>query len=123
MKLMVMPALCWFAALVCLPVHGQPLVNWMEAAHGAQHLVIPRYTEPDKSLYAVISIDKVYTEYEKMGFFSIGSMPMAVLEGVTYEAREPAAAAKNLAHLRSWLGGDAGIHVELRGVKLVASPT
>ena len=47
---------------------------------------------------------------------------MAVLEGVTYEVKEPAQAATNLVRLRSWLGGEAGNHVELRGVKFVASP-
>ena len=68
-------------------------------------------------------MDKVYTEYEKRGFFHIGALPVAVLEGVTYEVKDAEKAAKNLARLPSWLGGDAGKHVELRGVKLVASPT
>ena len=116
-------ALCWLAACPLLPAHGQTVVDWMQAAHGAQHLTIPRYTEPDKTLYAVISVDKVYTEYEKRGFFHIGALPVAVLEGITYEVKDPALAAKNLARLRSWLGGDTGNRLELRGVKLVASPT
>jgi hypothetical protein len=116
-------ALCWLAALVFLPAWGQSVVDWMQAARGAQNLVIPRYTEPDKTLYAVITVDKVYTEYEKRGFFRIGALPVAVLEGVTYEVKDPAPAAKNLARLRTWLGGDTGSRLELRGVKLVASPT
>ena len=123
MNMIVRLALCWFAALVSLAARGQTAVDWMQAARGAQHLVIPRYSEPDKALYAVIRVDKVYTEYEKRGFFRIGAFPIAVLEGVTYEVKDPAPAAKNLARLRSWLGGDAGGHVELRAVKLVASPT
>ena len=36
---------------------------------GRRHLTIPRYSEPDKTLYAVIRVDKVYTEYRKEGFF------------------------------------------------------
>jgi hypothetical protein len=111
------------AAFVFLPARGQAVMNWMQAARGARDLVIPRYSEPDKALYAVISVDKVYTEYEKKGFFRIGALPVAVLEGVTYEVKDPAPASKNLVRLRSWLGADTGNHVELRGVKIVASPT
>lgn len=123
MKMIVKTALCGLAAFSLLPAHGQAVVDWMQAAGGAQHLVIPRYSQPDKSLYAVISVDKVYMEYEKRGFFHIGALPVAVLEGVTYEAKDAEKAAKNLVRLPTWLGGDAGKHVELRGVKLVASPT
>jgi len=123
MTMIVKLALCGFAAFVFLPARGQTVVDWMQTARGAQHLTIPRYNEADKTLYAVISVDKVYTEYEKKGFFRIGALPVAVLEGVTYEVKDPALAAKNLARLRSWLGGDTGNHLELRGVKLVASPT
>ena len=123
MKMTVRMAFWWLAAFVLLPARGQTIVDWMQAARGAQHLVLPRYSEPDKTLYAVISVDKVFTEYEKRGFFRIGALPVAVLEGVTYEVKDPGPAAKNLARLRSWLGGDTGNHVELRGFKLVASPT
>lgn len=123
MKTNVRTALCALAVFLFLPAHGQAVVDWMQAATGAQHLVIPRYSEADRSLYAVISVDKVHTEYEKHGFFRIGALPVAVLEGVTYEAKNPAVAAKNLARLPVWLGSEAGKHVELRGVKLVASPT
>ena len=123
MKMNVRMALCWAAAIPFLPARGQAVVDWMQAARGAQHLTIPRYSEPDKALYAVISVDKVYTEYEKHGFFRIGILPVAVLEGVTYEVKDPVPAAKNLARLRSWLGGETGNHLELRQVKLVASPT
>jgi hypothetical protein len=96
-------------------------MDWLQVARGAQDLVIPRYSEPDKVLYAVIRVDKVYTEYQKKGFFHIGTLPVVVLEGVTYEVKDPAPAAANLARLRSWLGGDTGRHLELRGVKIVAS--
>ena len=123
MKINVRTALCAVVVLSFLPAHGQAVVDWMQATRGARHLVIPRYNETDKSLYAVITVDKVFTEYEKHGFFRIGALPVAVLEGVTYEAKDPAAAAKNLVRLPVWLGSEAGKHVELRGVKLVASPT
>jgi hypothetical protein len=122
-KLTAKLALCWLAAFGPVPAHGQAVVDWMQAARGSQHLVFPRYTEPEKTLYAVISVDKVSIEYEKHGFFRIGALPVEVLEGVTYEVRDPVPAANNLARLRSWLGGDTGDHVELRGVKLVASST
>jgi hypothetical protein len=87
-----------------------------------QHAVIPVYTEPEKNLSALVHVDKAYTDYEKRGFFHIGALPVAVLEGVTFEARDPAPAAQNLARLASWLGVDAGRHVELRRVKFAASP-
>jgi hypothetical protein len=123
MKTNARTAFCALAVFLFLPARGQAVVDWMQAATGAQHLVIPRYNEADRTLYAVISVDKVHTEYEKHGFFRIGALPVAVLEGVTYEAKDPAAAAKNLARLPVWLGSEAGRHIELRGVKLIASPT
>jgi hypothetical protein len=123
MKLIVQMALCWLAPLLLFPARGQMMVDWMQAARGARNLVIPRYSEPDKKLYAVISVDKVYSEYEKKGFFRIGALPVTVLEGITCEVKDPAPAAKNLAHLRSWLGADTGRHLDLRGVKFAASPS
>ena len=47
---------------------------------------------------------------------------MAVLEGITFEVKDPAPAAKYLARLRALLGVEAGNHVELRQVKFVVSP-
>jgi hypothetical protein len=122
MRLTVQIAVCCLASLLLLPARGQTVMDWMQAARGAQNLAIPRYSEPEKVLYAVIRVDKVYTEYEKKGFFRIGALPVVVLEGVTYEVKDPAPAATNLVRLRTWLGGDTGRHLELRGVKIVVSP-
>jgi hypothetical protein len=121
MKLTVHIACCCLAFLSIHPARGQSVLDWAQAAHGAQNLVIPRYGDTNKLLYAVIRVDKVYTEYEKKGLFRIGILPVAVLDGVTYEVKDPAPAAKNLVRLRSWLGGDTGKHFDLRGVKIVAS--
>jgi hypothetical protein len=123
MKMTLKIALCCLGCFLFLPASGQTVVDWMQAARGARHLTIPRYMEPDKTLYAVITVDKVFTEYEKHGFFRIGALPVAVLQGVTYEVKDAAPAAKNLARLRSWLGGETGNRLELREVKFVASPT
>jgi len=115
-------ALCGLAVFCCLPGRGQTVADLLQRGWNMQHAVIPVYTEPEKNLSALVHVDKAYTDYEKRGFFHIGALPVAVLEGVTFEARDPAPAAQNLARLASWLGVDAGRHVELRRVKFAASP-
>ncbi len=95
-------------------------MDWFQAAEGAQHLAIPRYTESDKTLYAVVRVERVETEYELHGIFRIGALPIVVLDGFTYEVKDTAPAARNLAGLPEWLGGDVSRHIELRNIKFVA---
>ena len=122
MKKTITVATCLIAACAVQPARGQSAMDWLETAEGAKHLSIPRYTETGKTLYAVIRVDSIHTEFEMHGFFHIGALPVAVLEGFTYEVKDPVPAAMNLAELPGWLGGDAARHTELRNVKFIASP-
>jgi len=107
---------------LCLAARGQAVADLLQRGWSMQNADIPIFTQPEKNLSAMVHVDKAYTDYVKKGFFHIGAMPVAVLEGVTFEARDPAPAAQNLACLASWLGVDNGNRVELRRVKLIASP-
>jgi len=115
-------SLCWIAACTVQSARGQAVMDWLTASEGAQHLSLARYTEHDKTLYAVLRVDHVETDYEVHGFFRIGALPIVVLDGFTYEIKNPVPAARNLAELPGWLGGDVARHVELRNIKFVASP-
>src|SRR5271166_2910787 len=96
-------AISLIAGYAAQSVRGQAVMDWFEAAEGAQHLSIPRYTEPDKTLYAVVRVE---TEYELHGLFRIGALPIVVLDGFTYEVKDAVPAARNLAGLPEWLGAD-----------------
>jgi hypothetical protein len=122
MKTIVRIALCWLGGVLLLPAQGQSVADWLPAGLGMRHAAIPIYSDPDQKLSMVVRVDQTYTEYEKRGFFRIGALPVAVLEGVTFEIKDPAPAAKSLARLRGLLGAEAGNHVELRQVKFVVSP-
>jgi len=115
-------AICIAAVCAIQSIRGQAVMDWFQAAEGAQHLAIPRYTESDKTLYAVVRVEKVETEYELHGLFRIGALPVVVLDGFTYEVKDAAPAARNLAGLPEWLGADVTRHLELRNINFVASP-
>ena len=123
MKIIVRLWLCWLGAFLLLPARGQSAADFLEQGWVMNHAVIPLYSEPGNSPAAIVRVDKVYTEYEKHGFFRIGALPIGVLEGVTFEAKDASPQGRNLERLASWLGADAGSHLELRGVRFIASPS
>jgi hypothetical protein len=121
MKLSATIALCLLPGCFLPAARGQTAADWLQSPRGFQRAVIPIYSGPEQRLSAVVRVDKSYTDFEKHGFFRISALPVAVLDGVTFEIKDSAPAAQTLARVGQWLGVDAGNHLELRQVKVVGS--
>ncbi len=117
------PPFSSFAGLVCLwlavlpgAANGQGLpLSSRTKISGA---VIPIFLEDNRPAAAVLKVDKVYTEYQRRGFFRIGLLPLVVMEGVKIDFRQVDAASSALARLPKELKPWAGSRMlELRDVK------
>ncbi|MBI4325061.1 MAG: hypothetical protein HY674_07325 [Chloroflexi bacterium] len=65
-----------------------------------------------------MKVDKVFTEYQRRGFFRIGLLPLVVMDGVKIDFRQVDAASSALARLPQELKPWAGSRMlELRDVK------
>jgi hypothetical protein len=72
-----------FLALATLNRAGEVL----PPGGGAKGVVVPLYVAGQAEPAAVLRIEKVYTDFQRRGFFRIGLLPMLVAEGVEVELR------------------------------------
>jgi len=78
--------------------------GWLLESHGQiKHLVVPIYLRYEPEPTAVLRADRIYSDYQRKGFFRIGALPLLVIEGLKVELRDPArlspALAKASTHL------------------------
>ncbi len=116
-------AIVCLLSLFLLKAGGQTLSDLFQSGASLQGAVLPIYSSKTMKLTAIVRVDRTSTEYERRGFFRIGMWPIAVLDGVTYEATNSTSPADALANLHHWLGPSTSKRVELRRVKLIFSPS
>lgn len=107
-------------ALLCIPAGAadSPLSGSRMA-----DVTMPFYLGAEQEPSAVLRAEKVFRDYQRRGFFRIGLLPMAVLEGVVIEVRHPAQIGASLGQLQQWLRRDATGCLELRRVRIVLDQT
>jgi hypothetical protein len=69
----------------------------------------------------ILRAESVYTDYQRKGFFRIGLLPVAVMEGVTVELHHPEFMTNSLAQLHQWFGPQGAKALELRRVTFLVS--
>jgi hypothetical protein len=69
-----------------------------------KNVEVPLYVGNDAQPAGVVRVGRVFTDYERRGFFRIGALPLLVLEGVTIELTRPEQAQAALVQARGWLG-------------------
>lgn len=89
----------------------------------ARDVVIPFFMAPEQEPSLVLRVEKIYTDYERRGFFRIGVLPVGVMEGVTFDVRQVASITNSLARLHRWLGPGAANRLEFRQVSLQIAGT
>jgi hypothetical protein len=72
---------------------------------------------------AVMRAGRIYTDYQRKGFFRIGVLPIAVMEDVTFELRQVESFTNSLVQLHRWLGPQAAGRLELRRVTIQIATT
>jgi hypothetical protein len=100
---------------------AQPGADFVVGGGGLEHGVITWYSDAEFTPSFEVRLEKAYTDYEAKGFFRIGVLPMAVLEGVSFKLEHPASVADTLAQMHQWLRTAAARRLELRRVSLLVS--
>jgi hypothetical protein len=81
---------------------AQTLEKFLANGYSVQRAIIPLYTE-SRDLYAKIHVEKTSVEYQRKGFFSIGALPIEVLDGVEIEIPNAEGLTNSLARIQHWL--------------------
>lgn len=88
---------------------------------GIKGAVITMYLGTELEPSSTLRVKTVRTEYQRKGFFRIGLLPMAVLEGVTIEVHDAQSLSNSLAHCQQLFGSRNTRLLELRDVQLIAA--
>jgi len=107
------------ALLLCGGACAEPASRLRELSFGAKGLIVPIYLGSDLKPSAVVRVKEVRKDYESKGFFRMGLLPIAVLDGVVFEIRQPESLASSLAACHQWLGARSAKRAELRDVQWV----
>jgi hypothetical protein len=83
-------------------------------------VVIAMYLGTELEPSSMLRVKSVRKEYQRRGFFRIGLLPMAVLDGVAIEVHDAQALSNTLAHCQQWFGSRNARFLELRDVQLIA---
>jgi hypothetical protein len=85
-----------------------------------QDIAIPYYAKGQSSPAAVVRIKRVFTDYQRRGFFRIGLLPTLVAEDVKVEVFEPGQVLAALQGAHKWLKpAAAGKALEWRRARFV----
>jgi hypothetical protein len=122
-KITAVKALTCLFCLLLLKAEAQNVSDLLQQGVSVQHAVVPLYPVGSFKLSAIVRVDRVYMDYQRKGFFRIGLFPIGVLDGVTFEAQDPADPMASLAVVRRWLDTKTGQRIEMRRVKFLFSPT
>lgn len=100
--------------LVVSTGHAQFWANHLPGGWKAKGVVIPFYIGTDPQPTVIFRVERIYTDHQRKGFFRIGALPIAVMEGVTLEIRSLDSLTNSLVQLHQWLGPQAANRLELR---------
>jgi hypothetical protein len=101
------------------PVSGEFLTEALSGRIEARGVAAPFYDGAQLNPSLILRVDSVYTDYERKGFFRIGILPLAVMEGVKIEVYQPESLARGLEQMNNWLGVRAARRVEFRKLSFV----
>lgn len=95
------------------PAFAQQAIDLFTPGISLQKVVTPLYST-NKELLAIVRVEHVFLDYERHGFFKIGTMPVAVLDGVEIEVRDPQRLAAALSQLETTLKPRNSSRLEIR---------
>lgn len=98
---------------------GQFVSDLLSGRMKARGVVVPFFAGQEQTPSMIMRADRIYTDYERKGFFRIGILPIGVMEGVTFEILHPESATNSLAQLHRWLGPQAAKRLEFRKVNFL----
>jgi hypothetical protein len=122
----------WFALAVATAISsvagmaGQPALfpplGAQTSPSRLKGITAPLYVTGEPKAVAVLRVEKLFTDYQRKGFFRIGVLPLCVAEGVRLEVQQPEKAAAALASVRGHLRLAKGnVPAELRRLVLAVA--
>ena len=109
---------CWAFSSTHI-AHAQLMHDLLSGKIEMEKVVVPFRAEAKAAPALTMHVDRVYTDYQRKGFFRIGVLPIAVFEGVRFDISGLAQATNGLAHAQRWLGTIPAKRLELRNVEFV----
>jgi hypothetical protein len=109
----------WLAFTIVSQTFGDTLAEAVRRGVTLRNARIPVYSHSSQQFEGFVRLDSARMDYKQHGFFRIGLLPVAALDGVTFEARQPELFADALADASKTLGKNA----DVRRVKIIFSPT
>lgn len=110
---------------------GSLLVHWVSATNGqavtrllagglkAEGVTLSFHADLENPPAVTLKVERVYTDYARKGFYRIGILPLAVLEGVTIQVHHPEFVTNSLAAVHTWIGSREARRLEMRNVSIV----
>lgn len=111
------------SVLVAAAGQAQCAGGLLSAPWNVRGAVIPLYVGREAQPSVVVRAERIYTDYQRKGFFRIGVLPIAVMEDVAIEVRQPESLTNGLARLHHWLGSWDANRLEVRRAALFVAGT
>jgi hypothetical protein len=100
---------------------AQPVADLLAGGFRFKGGVVSLYCGSELEPATVVRFEQVYMDYESKGFFRIGTLPIGVMEGVTFELQRTEAVTNSLEQLQQWLRPRAAKRLELRRLSFLVS--
>lgn len=100
---------------------GQSASDLLYGRLKANGIITAFYDGSNSAPAIVFRANKIYTDYERIGFFRIGALPIVVIEDLTIELQCPEYITRITTNMHSWIGEQAANHLEVRKIKILVS--
>lgn len=98
---------------------GQSASDLLYGKLKANGIVTAFYDGSNSAPAIVFRANKIYTDYEHIGFFRIGVLPIVVIEDLTIELQRPDSITGIITNMHSWIGEQAANHLEIRKIRIL----
>ncbi len=100
---------------------GQSASDLLYGRLKANGIITAFYDGSNSTPAIVFRANKLYTDYERVGFFRIGVLPIVVIEDLTIELQRPEYITGIITNMHSWIGEQAANHLEIRKIKILVT--
>lgn len=105
--------------LVALFEQNSLAIDWSDA--GARDVTLATYRPYSTSLVTQVHAGRIFTDYERHGFFRIGLLPLLVVENIQIQINSASSLTNTLSMLGDWNKPTAGVkRLELRNLEITS---
>ena len=116
-----LPGIFLLGLCFTLAAKAQSLADLLTGQVKTQGVVISLYEPGQLKPSLKVKADRVFTDYERKGFFRLGVFPLGVMENVVFEICQTGPTTNRLIQLHDWVGAPVAKRLEFRNVTFVAA--